>query len=188
MKIYTRTGDNGSTSLVGGRRASKASPRLESYGTTDELNSHIGLLRALGHDAMEADDDTLLLAVQNRLFNIGAYLATDTADLPQGPDTPPAGLSDDDIADLERRIDRLDAILPPLRSFILPGGTVAAAQANVTRTVCRRAERAIISLQGDNTPVHPIVPAYINRLSDYLFILGRALNHAAGRPDIPWAK
>lgn len=188
MKIYTRTGDAGSTSLVGGRRTSKASPRLDAYGTVDELNSHLGLLRAVGKDALTPDDAAALLTVQNRLFNIGAYLATDTADLPDGPDTSPQGLSEADVTLLEERIDALDAILPPLRSFILPGGTVAAAQANVTRTVCRRAERNIATLQAARTPVHPLVPTFINRLSDYLFILGRALNHAAGCPDIPWSK
>ena len=126
--------------------------------------------------------------MQNRLFNIGAYLATDTADLPMGPDTPPQGLLDSDIEALEQRIDALDPILPPLNSFILPGGTTAAAQANVARTVCRRAERHIASLQAARTPVHPLVPTFVNRLSDYLFILGRALNAAASCPDIPWSK
>ena len=188
MKIYTRTGDAGTTSLVGGRRTSKASTRLDAYGTVDELNSHLGLLRALGADTLTPDDDATLLTVQNRLFNIGAYLATDTADLPQGPDTPPQGLYEADILLLEERIDLLDADLPPLRFFILPGGTVAAAQANVARTVCRRAERLTATLQAARTPVHPLVPAFINRLSDYLFILARALNAAASRPDIPWSK
>jgi len=97
MKIYTRTGDAGTTSLVGCRRTSKASPRLDAYGTIDELNSHLGLLRALGRQQLTAEDDAALLTVQNRLFNIGAYLATDTADLPMGPDTPPQGLLDSDI-------------------------------------------------------------------------------------------
>lgn len=188
MKIYTRTGDAGTTSLVGGRRTSKASPRLDAYGTIDELNSHLGLLRALGRQQLTAEDDAALLTVQNRLFNIGAYLATDTADLPMGPDTPSQGLLDSDIEALEQRIDALDPILPPLNSFILPGGTTAAAQANVARTVCRRAERHIASLQAARTPVHPLVPTFVNRLSDYLFILGRALNAAASCPDIPWSK
>lgn len=188
MKIYTRTGDAGTTSLVGGRRTSKASPRLEAYGTIDELNSHLGLLRAVGASDLMPDDDALLLTVQNRLFNLGAYLATDTADLPQGPDTPPDGLAEADILLLEQRIDTLQTELPPLRFFILPGGTVPAAQANVARTVCRRAERAIATMQRARTPIHPLVPAFINRLSDYLFTLGRALNAAASRPDIPWSK
>ena len=188
MKIYTRTGDAGTTSLVGGRRTSKASPRLDAYGTTDELNSHIGLLRAIAKTDLTPEDNATLLSIQNQLFNIGAYLATDTADLEQGPDTPPQGLTEQHIQHLEQEIDRLNEKLPAIHAFILPGGSVAAAQANVTRTVCRRAERHITALCHAQTPVHHTILTYINRLSDYLFMLGRALNLAAGEPEPTWQK
>lgn len=191
MKIYTRTGDRGTTSLVGGRRISKADPRLDAYGTVDELNSHLGLLTATPAatvDHLTAADRDLLLSVQNHLFDLGAYLATDPADLADGPETAPSGITPETIAGLEEAIDSLDPELPPLRSFILPGGTPQAAQANVARTVCRRAERAMTAIPAENglAAVHPLALGYVNRLSDYLFALGRALNARAGRADIPW--
>lgn len=181
MKIYTRTGDSGQTSLVGGRRIPKSAPRLDAYGTIDELNSHLGLLLATA-TALTDDDRRLLGQIQNRLFDLGSYLATAPEDLPQGPDTAPRGITDADSAALEDAIDRLDTELPPLRTFILPGGTPGAAQANVARTVCRRAERHIVALG----TVHPTASTYVNRLSDYLFALGRALNARPGVADIPW--
>lgn len=191
MKIYTRTGDSGTTSLVGGRRISKADPRLDAYGTVDELNSHLGVLAAIpapSEDRLTLTDRELLARVQNHLFDLGAYLATDPDDLADGPETVPAGITPEAITELERAIDALDPELPPLRSFILPGGTPQAAQANVARTVCRRAERAMtaIPLYNGIAAVHPLAMGYMNRLSDYLFALGRALNARAGRPDIPW--
>lgn len=188
MKIYTRTGDKGTTALVGGRRISKAESRLDAYGTIDELNSHLGLLLAFTHPeaTIAATDHLLLRRIQNRLFDLGAYLATDPADLAGGTETPPAGIGAPEIEELEEAIDRLDATLPALHSFILPGGTKGAAQANVARTVCRRAERAMVAIDPDNSPVHPLALAYVNRLSDYLFTLGRALNAIAGTPDTPW--
>jgi len=186
MKIYTKTGDTGQTSLVGGKRVSKCSPRLEAYGTVDELNSHLGLL----YSAMEGIDDeskAFLRSIQNRLFNLGAYLATEqTASTGEPPI--PAGITADEIHRMEAEIDRLDATLPPLRYFILPGGTAASSQANIARTVCRRAERRVIALAESTaaTPIHPFAISYLNRLSDYLFTLGRHINHISGTTEIPW--
>ncbi len=182
MKIYTRTGDAGSTSLVGGKRVSKASLRLDAYGTVDELNSFLGLL------ATEAllDDDSVrtLQMVQNKLFNVGAYLATDNTDNPMAE---PAGLGHKAIGELERQIDLMTDALPPLRAFILPGGCRAAAQANVCRAVCRRAERRVVAL-AQEARVDDIVIRFLNRLSDYLFTLGRHLNRLSLTPELEWSK
>lgn len=179
MKIYTRTGDAGQTSLVGGKRVSKASGRLDAYGTVDELNSHLGLLAAT--PGVDQPSVTFIQAIQNRLFNLGAYLATDSDD----PAFSPKGISQREIEEIEAEIDRLDADLPPLASFILPGGSIAACQANISRTVCRRAERNLIRLS-QTAPVHPHATGYLNRLSDYLFTLGRHLNHLASIAELPW--
>lgn len=180
MKIYTRTGDRGATSLVGGKRVSKASARLEAYGTIDELNSFIGLLRAT--PGLPEEAAPTLEYVQNKLFNIGAYLATDNTD---NPDLKPAGLTDEAATLLERTMDTTDEELPPLRAFILPGGSEAGARANVARAVCRRAERRVIALARE-AAVAPEVTIFINRLSDYLFTLGRLCNHRAGVPEPEW--
>ncbi len=182
MKIYTRTGDLGTTSLVGGQRVAKDSIRLEAYGTVDELNSYIGLLMAT--EGVEEEVAKTLRAVQNKLFNIGAYLATDNSDSPM---TEPQGLGQETISYLENCIDRLTEQIPPMHCFVLPGGSLASAQAQVCRTVCRRAERRVITL-GNNVRVDPSVIRYLNRLSDYLFTLARYLNHQAGVDDIPWEK
>ncbi len=182
MKIYTRTGDLGTTSLVGGKRVSKSSVRLEAYGTVDELNSFIGLLIAT--DGVDDDARRTLRTVQNKLFNLGAYLATDTADIPMAE---PQGLGQEAISYIEEHIDRLTEGLPEMRCFVLPGGTVASAQAQVCRAVCRRAERRVIALAAE-TRVDDVAIRYLNRLSDYLFTLARHLNHAAGVADIPWEK
>lgn len=185
MKIYTRTGDAGQTSLVGGKRVSKASDRLEAYGTVDELNSHLGLLAATpGIDPRSA---TFIHHIQNRLFNLGAYLATDTETTTASPLTLPSpkGIDAPEIKAIEDEIDHLESTLPPLNSFILPGGCQAACQANIARTVCRRAERRVIHLT-HSAPVHPHAISYLNRLSDYLFNLGRHLNHLTSTPEHHW--
>lgn len=181
MKIYTRTGDSGTTSLVGGTRVSKASSRLEAYGTIDELNSHIGLLLTL--PGIPQTHKKILSYVQHRLFNLGAQLATE-------PDSKyqPQGIAPGDIEALEHAIDDADAQLPTLRQFILPGGTQAAAQANIARTVARRAERRMIAMAQDNCPTHPDAMRFINRLSDYLFILARIINHTAQVEETIWDK
>lgn len=182
MKIYTRTGDAGLTSLVGGKRVSKASLRLEAYGTVDELNSHLGLLAAT--DGVDSYSVVVIQTIQNRLFNLGAYLATDNSD---NPELLPAGITEAEIAAIETEIDSLDASLPSLNCFILPGGCIAACQANICRTICRRAERRVIAL-GETAVIHPLATSYLNRLSDYLFQLGRHLNHISSTAELPWRK
>ncbi len=189
--IYTRTGDRGTTSLVGGERVAKNSPRVSAYGTVDELNAYIGLLQSYVKNVNGVEvDSALLLKVNGVMFCIGAYLATPSPSA--APDEPaPEGarspkVSDEDIEELEGAIDRLDASVPPQRTFILPGGSIAASHAHVARTVCRRAERRVLDLADTGSYVHPAVTRYLNRLSDYLFILARSLNHLAGIQDIPW--
>lgn len=180
MKIYTRTGDAGQTSLVGGKRVSKSSVRLDSYGTVDELNSQLGMLACIV-TPIDADSADFVRKIQNRLFNLGAYLATDNTDISVAP----AGITESEIEGIEREIDRIEATLPPLTSFILPGGCQAACQANIARTVCRRAERRVIALS-QTAPVNPLAIGYLNRLSDYLFDLGRHLNHLTSTPEESW--
>lgn len=189
--LYTRTGDRGTTALVGGTRVAKNSPRVSAYGSVDELNAHIGLLHAHVCGVTGAGEDAaLLMRVNSLMFNLGAYLATPSPML--GPDEPvPSDLKgpsveEADLEALEHAIDRLDGSVPPQRTFILPGGTIAASVAHVTRTVCRRAERDVLTLADTGAYVHPMVTRYLNRLSDYLFILARSLNHLAGVQDIPW--
>lgn len=182
--LYTRTGDTGTTALVGGARVSKYCDRVCAYGTVDELNAHLGLLQAWVAQVGGADEDASMLThIQSLMFCIGACLAT-----PAGADGSPAEpkVTDGDLADLEHAIDRLDASVPPQRTFLLPGGTVPSGQAQVARAVCRRAEREVLRLHASGERVHPMVSRYLNRLSDYLFILARRLNHLAGVPDIPW--
>lgn len=178
--LYTRTGDNGTTSLVDGSRTDKDSDRLEAYGTIDELNSHIGLYMALEPQSPETPT---LLTIQHRLFDIGGYLACPPSDTPLLP----PGVTDTDITAIEQAIDRVDALLPRHRRFILPGGSQAAAQAHVARTVARRAERRLITL-ARTSAVDPHVLRYINRLSDYLFALARFSNIAHKIDEIFWQK
>lgn len=180
--LYTRTGDNGTTALVGGTRASKTSARIEAYGTVDELNSWLGLLAS--HQGLPGDDIKLLQWIQSRLFDIGSYLACPAPDPGEAPMLPP-GVTTDDITLLEQAIDRLDADTPKVHRFILPGGSPAAATAQVARTVARRAERRILTLHAEET-VDPAPLHFINRLSDYLFILGRQINHLAGIAEPLW--
>ena len=179
--LYTLTGDKGTTSLVGGQRITKNDPRLEAYGTIDELNSHIGLLRQMDN---EPDDDTLLLFIQNKLFVVGSYLATDTS-FTQLREA--SRLHPDDIARIENRIDTLDETVPPLNAFLLPGGTTAAAQAHVCRTVCRRAERRICQV-AQEIQIDENIMKFINRLSDYFFVLARFNNYVQKQQEIFWDK
>lgn len=184
-KIYTRTGDKGKTSLIGGARVSKSHLRLDAYGTVDELNSVIGvLMRDLITDLSQAppgEADVIhefLTRVQNDLFNIGSQLAceddTFRSQLP--------GVTPEQIEEFEKEMDRYSAVLKPLRNFILPGGARSAGMAHVARTVCRRTERLCVALsetliERNEGEVDPLVIKYINRLSDYLFVLARYLNH-----------
>ena len=164
--IYTRTGDKGTTSLVGGQRVSKAHLRIESYGTIDELNSFIGLLMT---EIEDQEDEQFLLFVQHKLFTIGSYLATDqeTTELKIESQVTP-----ESIKKIESEIDRIDGMLPKMKSFVLPGGCKSASLAHVCRTVCRRAERRIYSLMEESLVEEPVL-SFINRLSDYLFVLAR---------------
>jgi len=176
--IYTRTGDKGTTSLVGGTRVSKAHLRLEAYGTTDELNSFVGFLRE------EVDDEhdlEVLLYIQHKLFTVGSYLATETEAMP-----PKAAsiITDKDITLLENEMDSMDSELPSLRQFVLPGGSESAARAHLCRAVSRRAERCIYRVQAE-FPVDEHVLTFVNRLSDYFFLLARKEGNKKGK-EIFW--
>ncbi len=180
MKIYTRTGDDGTTGLIGGSRIKKHNIRLESYGTIDELNSYIGVIRSMQNDT---HTDQVLEIIQNKLFVIGANLATDeTIDLikKQLP------CKKADIELLENEMDKMNSSLPELRNFILPGGCQAASFCHVARTVCRRAERRIVEL-AENKEVDQNLIKFINRLSDYLFVLSRKLNLDQKAAEILWS-
>lgn len=179
--VYTRTGDGGTTSLVGGRRVAKDSVRIEAYGTVDELNSHIGVVMA---DAGSSDVLSTLIFVQNRLFDIGGYLACDSSD---GGFILPPGVTDADIYRIEEAIDVIDSQLPALDRFVLPSGSGASARTHVARTVCRRAERRIVTL-ALQAEVDPLVIKFINRLSDYLFVLARFSNVSKNIDEIFWEK
>lgn len=179
MKIYTKTGDKGTTSLIGGTRVPKNNIRLEAYGSVDELNSYLGLVRAFDIDAALKEE---LVAIQQVLFMVGGNLATDRT---VNDIRPVLLLEDADIERMEKAIDRMDAELPPLTSFILPGGDQAAACCHIARTVCRRVERRILDM-GAEYEVEEIVLRYINRLSDYLFMLARKLAFDAGVEEIDW--
>ncbi len=178
-KVYTRGGDKGQTSLVGGQRVSKASVRLEAYGTVDELSAHLGLLAALLPAGHEKD---MVIRIQNCLFNVCTNLATDQD---QTPLYPSAHLPEGEIEHLEQEIDCIIKELPEAQGFILSGGTREAAQAHVCRTVCRRAERCIVALS-EEAKISPEVQQYINRLSDYLFVLAKKINFIAGKQEIIW--
>ena len=176
MKIYTKTGDAGETGLFGGPRVRKDHARIEAFGTVDELNSHLGLVRTIPG---AADHDGLLRRVQAELFDLGAQLAT--------PGAATERISREHVEALEREIDRLEEKLEPLSSFILPTGTPLAATIHVARTVCRRAERRVVTLAaqpGTSIPANAI--EYLNRLGDLLFVLARAANRRAGVTDDPW--
>ena len=177
MKIYTRTGDRGQTSLIGGTRVAKNDARIEAYGTVDELSSFIGVARA---SSLPADVDAILEQVQRDLFDAGAHLASPgTSRFP--------GVDPQRIEELEHAIDGMERELEPLTNFILPGGSAAAAHLHVARTVCRRAERCVVGLH-DDSPATESTVAYLNRLSDYLFVAARFANLRAGTADVPWKR
>ena len=178
MKIYTKTGDKGMTSLIGGKRVPKNSARLESYGTIDELNSFLGMIRSFPlHEKITEE----LVEIQSRLFDVGGNLATDS-----GSDVKmPIGVNDEDIALLEQGIDRMDSEVPPMKYFVLPGGNQAVSFCHIARTVCRRAERRILTLAAE-TEVDERVIRYINRLFDYLFMLSRFVAYQNGVEELKW--
>lgn len=178
MKVYTRTGDAGTTSLVGGKRVSKTDIRLDAYGTVDELNSWLGLLACSPY--LPQDEADILQMAMNRLFDIGSILATEPESKWQ-----PAPFPATCTQMLESAIDRMEESLPRHNRFILPGGCADSARANIARTVARRAERRILAL-ADTTPVDAEVLRFVNRLSDYLFVLGRAINKNAGKNEVFW--
>ena len=178
MKIYTKTGDKGLTSLIGGTRVPKSSLRIECYGTVDELNSHIGLVR---DQDVNAARRPLLKEIQDRLFTIGSALAAD----PEKSKMKLPDLHAADVTLLEEEMDRMNTELPELRAFILPGGHPAVSHTHVARCVCRRAERMVIHL-GEDSFVAELVVVYLNRLSDYLFVLSRAMAHELGVEEVTW--
>ena len=185
MKVYTKTGDKGTTALFGGTRVPKHHIRIESYGTIDELNSHIGLIR--DQDINQLYKNTLM-HVQDRLFTVGAILATDPekATLKNGKarlNIPK--ISNEDIERLEKEMDSMEASLPPMTHFVLPGGHQTVSFCHIARTVCRRAER-LASHLNDLEPFQPETLMYINRLSDYLFVLARKLSHDLQAEEIKW--
>ena len=177
MKIYTKTGDRGETGLFGGPRVRKDDPRVEAYGDVDELNAFIGLVRC---EPLGERIGPLLAAIQNELFDLGAELAS-----PEPERMGTKRVAAEQIARLELAIDEHEAGLTPLAAFILPGGVRAAALLHVARTVCRRAERRVVALSRQETISYDVI-VYLNRLSDLLFVLARAANHAAGCGDVPW--
>ena len=179
MKIYTRTGDSGETALLGGARVSKADPRVAAYGDVDELNAWLGFVLAGG---LEPAIGAALEAIQRDLFAIGARLADPSGRVANRVEK--AAVNSGDVQRLEEAIDRLEADLPPLRRFILPGGSASGAALHVARTVCRRAERTIVGLGAEH--VEPEILEYLNRLSDLLFVMARAANHRDRAPEVEW--
>lgn len=180
VRIYTRTGDEGETGLLGGRRVRKSALRVEAYGEVDELNACLGFA---GAALTDSDIGPVVTRIQQQLFALGARLA-DVRD-PETPTPEKATLAPTHIVELERAIDRAEAALPPLKTFINPGGGEAGARLHLARTVCRRAERRLVALAAQE-PVPPLFLAYLNRLSDLLFVLARLANHRAGVSEIPW--
>ena len=180
MKIYTKTGDLGKTSLIGGTKVAKSHIRIETYGTVDELNSYIGLVIDLVTDQPIRQ---MLREIQDRLFTIGSSLACDPEKAPQMkiPD-----LKESDISLLETEIDAMNEVLLPMKSFILPGGHIAISTTHIARCICRRAERWCVNMHEHELFVDPLVIKYLNRLSDYLFILSRYIGHLNHITDIPW--
>lgn len=181
FKIYTKTGDRGKTALIGGTKVPKSNLRIDAYGTVDELNSYIGLVS--DHLSAYSDTVTFLREIQDRLFTIGASLACD-------PDKDTKmripDLQAADITLLENNIDKMNEVLPEMKSFIIPGGHVAVSTCHIARCVCRRAERLCVGLQEQQQFIEPLVLQYMNRLSDYLFVLARWIGHQFQVAEIPW--
>ncbi len=179
FKIYTKTGDDGTSGLIGGTRVSKWDNRLEAYGTVDELNSWIGLIKTY---PTEIEVQHTLDMIQNKLFVIGSHLATDTekSDMQKQ-----LACNGNEIETLEKEIDRMQQSMPPLKNFILPGGTQAAANCHIARTVCRRAERRITLVAKENK-MQNVITVFINRLSDYLFVLARFINYQNRQNETIW--
>lgn len=178
LKIYTKTGDKGQTSLIGGTRLPKHHVRIEAYGTVDELNSHIGLLRDVMEDRKTFD---LLISIQDRLFTIGSQLAAD----PEKNKMQLPSIFEEDVTTLEKAIDEMNAQVPEMKSFVLPGGHIYVSYCHIARCVCRRAERAVLRL-AENEKVEELHIKYLNRLSDYLFMLSRWLTMKLNAKEIPW--
>lgn len=178
MKIYTKTGDKGTTALFGGKRVSKADLRIDTYGTVDELNSWMGMVRDL---EVNQNRSAALIRIQNNLFVVGSILATE----PGNEKVKIPALSETEVHFLEQEIDAMETALPAMRFFVLPGGHTAISTCHVARTVCRRAERLSIALH-EQEPVAPIVIQYLNRLSDYLFVLSRKVTYELGVEETPW--
>ncbi|MFV1884347.1 MAG: cob(I)yrinic acid a,c-diamide adenosyltransferase [Balneola sp.] len=177
MKIYTKKGDGGSTSLYGGQTVSKSSKRIAAYGTVDELNSVLGMVIAENHSNKT---NSLLNSVQEQLFILGADLAT-----PFSKETRINRITEEEISFLEHGIDDMEEVIPPLKNFILPGGTKAGSIIHFARTVCRRAERLTVDCTTEED-ISPEAIKYLNRLSDFLFVLGRYENHISGTEETPW--
>ena len=179
MRIYTKTGDSGETSLFDNTRVSKSDVRVDAYGEVDELNANLGVVCASGVDADLASE---IETIQKELFAIGARLADPRSRIAER--VTKAAIQHADIERLERLIDALESEVPPLRRFILPGGSTSGALLHQARTVCRRVERRVVALGTDG--VDPLVVIYLNRLSDLLFVMARAANHRAGLPEVEW--
>jgi len=178
MKIYTKTGDKGQTSLIGGTRVPKHHIRIEAYGTVDELNSHIGLIR---DQQIDEHSKKILIEIQDRLFTIGSSLASD----PEKSKMKIPDLKEEDITLLEKEMDKMNERLPEIKTFVLPGGHTTVSYCHIARCVCRRAERLTIHLS-ENSFVAELVIKYLNRLSDYLFVLSRKFTHDLKAVEIPW--
>jgi cob(I)alamin adenosyltransferase len=180
MKIYTKTGDAGKTSLIGGTKVLKSDPRIDAYGTVDELNSYIGVVSDFSNDE---HSKKILKEIQDRLFTIGSELACDPN---KRINMPIPDLNESDIELLEKEMDQMDSQLPPMKNFILPGGLPAVSFMHVARCVCRRAERCCVHLKESSSEVNPLIIKYLNRLSDYLFMLARYTSMKNNAPEIIW--
>jgi cob(I)alamin adenosyltransferase len=178
MKIYTKTGDEGTTALFGGKRVLKSELRIDTYGTVDELNSWVGVLR---DQEVNRGRQSELIEIQDRLFTIGSILAVE----PGNTKVKVPALAQEDVVFLEQRIDAMEEKLEPMKVFVLPGGHPSVSFGHVTRTVCRRAERLVIALH-QQEPIEPLVVQYLNRLSDYFFVLCRSMTAELKAPETPW--